>query len=81
MSITGKQGLVSDIPFPSVTICPETKVVSEKLDVISAYNALVKDGRNLSENEWEIEKTLAICIEKAIFGITIRFYFIWLFFL
>lgn len=50
MSFTDKEVLVSSIPFPTVTICPETKAYKEKLDVIAAYNTL-KRSENLSKTE------------------------------
>lgn len=45
---TGKS--IAEIPFPTVTICPETKAVIEKIDVISAYHAL-KENATLTETE------------------------------
>lgn len=51
MEFKEKMFYVNDIPFPTVTICPETKVVKEKLDLLSAYHALVKKKRNLNDDE------------------------------
>lgn len=60
MNFKDEKVYISDIPFPAVTICPETKVLKEKLDLVSVYHNLKKQSRNnettikLTKNEWEI---------------------------
>lgn len=40
------------IPFPAITICPETKVTYENLNFTHAYNAIKREeADNLTENE------------------------------
>lgn len=46
MTISEKEAPISTIPFPGVTICPQTKTKKEKLDLISAYNLLKKKAEN-----------------------------------
>lgn len=38
MCFTEKPAPISRIPFPTVTICPETKAHVNKFDVTNAYN-------------------------------------------
>lgn len=38
MCFTEKPGPISKIPFPTVTICPETKAHVNKFDVTNAFN-------------------------------------------
>lgn len=49
MSFTEAALPVSVIPFPTVTICPETKTYSEKLNLNTAFDP--EWGLNLSEIE------------------------------
>lgn len=53
MSLTEKEMPVSAIPFPTVTICPETKTYAKKINVTDAYHSLLEESRNLTETEYE----------------------------
>lgn len=37
---------ISEIPFPTVTICPMTKTSKEKLDIVSVYRMLYNATKN-----------------------------------
>lgn len=53
MSLNEKEFAISEIPFPTVTICPEIKTTRNKLDLNSAYNLLVSNAQeNLTDIEW-----------------------------
>lgn len=44
---------ISKIPFPTITICPETKTSKDKLDLVSIYHALENSQKeNLTDLEW-----------------------------
>ena len=45
-----KDETIATIPFPKVTICPETKANKDKFDIFSAYHAL-KENMPLTEME------------------------------
>lgn len=51
MSFTEKPMPTSTIPFPTVTICPETKTYASKLNVTLAYHELLQDSGNWSDIE------------------------------
>lgn len=40
MSYSENEVLISEIPFPAVTICPATKTSKEKLDLVAIYTTL-----------------------------------------
>lgn len=43
---------ISSIPFPTVTICPETKAQKSKLDLFNAYHMMKTKKSNLSDIEY-----------------------------
>lgn len=49
MSFTEKPLPISAIPFPTVTICPETKTYREKLDVTAFYDDLNEQKANFTK--------------------------------
>lgn len=52
MSISDKDVQISAIPFPVVTICPQTKTTKEKLDLIGAYHLVEQNAhKNLTDIE------------------------------
>lgn len=52
IDIDGKEDSISNIPFPTVTICPETKTYKDKLDFVSLFELIVSDvDLNLSKIE------------------------------
>lgn len=55
MSFSHKPMFIGEIPFPAVTICPQTKFVTKKFNYTDVYRAMVKldgnDSRVLTENE------------------------------
>lgn len=51
MSLTEREMPISEIPFPAVTICPETKTYYDKLDVSAAYKSLIEQKNNFSDIE------------------------------
>lgn len=51
MTFTQKELKISDIPFPTVTICPETKAYAHKLNITSAYHLLKEQRENLTDIE------------------------------
>lgn len=51
VTFTERDAPISAIPFPMVTICPETKTTKEKLDLFSTYHAIKDQKMNLSEIE------------------------------
>ncbi|KAG4076245.1 hypothetical protein HA402_014794 [Bradysia odoriphaga] len=51
VSFAEKYTRVSEIPFPSVTICPETKARSSILNFTQLYNRWIEDGVNTLEKE------------------------------
>lgn len=51
ISLTEKDRPVSAIPFPTVTICPETKTYTRQLNVTAACQMLIADG-NLSDTKY-----------------------------
>ena len=53
ISFTEKDLPISSIPFPSVTLCPETKAKHDKLDVDSALYDLRKSMTNFSDEKYE----------------------------
>lgn len=50
MDFTEKEETIAAIPFPTVTICPETKANKLKIDIVSTYHAM-KENINVSEIE------------------------------
>lgn len=50
MTMMEKPSPISSIPFPTVTICPETKTYKSKLD-LTHLNEMPKEMWNLSEAE------------------------------
>lgn len=51
ITLTDKQFVpISTIPFPTVTICPESKAHAQKLNITAAFHALSEFG-NLSDIE------------------------------
>lgn len=46
MSINEKGLRISAIPFPVVTICPQTKCTQDKLDLIAAYDLVQESAEN-----------------------------------
>lgn len=47
-----KEDSISNIPFPTVTICPETKTYKDKLDFVSLFELMMSDiDLSLSEIE------------------------------
>lgn len=55
-----KDNSVYEIPFPAVTICPEIKTRSYKLNYTDLYLKYIK-GNNLPENPIEFSSLLEIC--------------------
>lgn len=53
VSFAEKYTRVSEIPFPAVTICPETKARSSMLHFTDLYNRWVRDGLETLEKEDE----------------------------
>lgn len=51
MSFTEKEVPISAIPFPTVTICPETKTNVTKLNVTATYHTLMDNSMNLTDIE------------------------------
>lgn len=51
MSFTEKELSISAIPFPTVTICPETKTIKKKLDVPSVCDSLLASKANLTDTK------------------------------
>lgn len=51
LSFTEKEATISMIPFPAITICPETKANKDKLDLMAAYEFVKSTGKNLSSIE------------------------------
>lgn len=59
VSFAEKYTRVSEIPFPAVTICPETKARSSLLNFTHLYNRWTKDGVDALEKE-EREKLVNV---------------------
>lgn len=51
MSFTEKERPISAVPFPTVTICPETKVSKLKFDVSEQLDDMLESKSNLSQVE------------------------------
>lgn len=51
MSFTENEMPISTIPFPTVTVCPETKTYASKLNLTLAYHELLQGSGNLSDIE------------------------------
>lgn len=51
MSFTEKESPISSVPFPTVTICPETKASRDKLDVVGGYHNIKSQHMNLTDIE------------------------------
>lgn len=51
LSFTEKEAKISMIPFPTVTICPETKANKDKFDLTSVYNSMKRSKINLNRTE------------------------------
>ncbi|XP_037047236.1 pickpocket protein 28-like [Bradysia coprophila] len=62
VSFAEKYTRVSEIPFPSVTICPETKARSSILNFTQLYNRWMEDGVDALEKEEEenLRKMVAV---------------------
>lgn len=52
MTLTERDSSIASIPFPMVTICPQTKTYQSKLDVTSAYRTLKESKELLSDTEY-----------------------------
>lgn len=55
VSFAEKSTPVSQIPFPAVTICPETKVYTSMLNFTNAFHEMVNAGEppfNLTDEEY-----------------------------
>lgn len=50
MSFTEKEAFVSDVPFPTIFVCPETKAIKKKFDIASAHQKLT-NSENLTKDE------------------------------
>lgn len=59
VSFAEKYTRVSEIPFPAVTICPETKARSSILDFADLHNRWINDG--LERLEMEEKDGSVIC--------------------
>lgn len=58
MSFTEKYLPISSVPFPTVTVCSETKVKNSKLNVDAAYYAMRMSKANMSDEGYENNKNL-----------------------
>ncbi|XP_055693357.1 pickpocket protein 28-like [Lutzomyia longipalpis] len=59
VTFADKSTPIWQIPFPAVTICPETKVTIEFLNFTKSYNLYTEGGNdNLTEDEQNILKTV-----------------------
>lgn len=53
MILSEKEKPISMIPFPTVTICPQTKLYKNKLDLTNLYGVWMNAPENLSDIEYE----------------------------
>lgn len=51
MCLTENEAPISAIPFPTVTICPETKTYAKKLNITETIYSLIESGGNLSDTK------------------------------
>lgn len=54
VSFSEKSTPIYEIPFPSVTICPETKAKKNMIDFTETYHKMLAQGRspfNISDDE------------------------------
>lgn len=66
MSLSERETAISNIPFPAVTICPQTKTIKEKLDIISVYKSLVKrPEKKLTDIQYETIWNSQKCIQNC----------------
>lgn len=64
---------VWQIPFPAVTICPETKSKTELFNFTEAYHALVKNETELDEESFNRLRALAqICDAHLLYDIELN---------
>ncbi|XP_031628298.1 pickpocket protein 28-like [Contarinia nasturtii] len=60
-SFEGKLTPVWSIPFPAVTICPETKSYKEKLNITDAFHRLMEQKNMTEEELLQMQSVLQIC--------------------
>ena len=65
-SFAEKSTPVWEIPFPAITICPETKVTTDKLNFTKSFNLLKADATsNLTSEEFMRMEALTQVCEKT----------------
>lgn len=53
LDLSETEALISSIPFPTITICPNTKFYKEKVDILNAYAAWENDPASVSDIEYD----------------------------
>lgn len=60
ISLSYSEAKVSEIPFPAVTICPETKVSSRIMDFTKVYEAINKKSGGKEVNNITKDKYITL---------------------